>query len=132
LPRDSISYTTDAMAAASMPPGRYHLGRLTVEVGEDQVVREPGKTNLAGSALRPVDGVLRAAQMLGSSWRKAWHSFSVTPAKWLGLPGSLEVGERADFCLLKFSPEGKRLGLRVFWGGQEIQHFAQDPADGES
>ena len=48
-----IWYTTDAVSPAGMPPGRYTLGRLEIEVGPDQVVRHPGQTNFAGSALRP-------------------------------------------------------------------------------
>src|SRR5262249_52232917 len=46
---DSIFYTTDAMAAAGAPPGRYRIGALEVEVGADQVVRQPGKPLFAGS-----------------------------------------------------------------------------------
>jgi len=34
---DSIYYVSDAMAAAGSPPGRYKLGPLEVEVGEDKV-----------------------------------------------------------------------------------------------
>lgn len=50
-PRDKVLFTTDSMAAAGAPPGRYRLGRLEVEVGADRVVREPGKASFAGSAL---------------------------------------------------------------------------------
>ncbi|NOX65485.1 MAG: N-acetylglucosamine-6-phosphate deacetylase [Chlorobi bacterium] len=42
---------TDAMAAASAPPGRYRVGVIEVEVGEDKIVRQPGRNNLAGSAI---------------------------------------------------------------------------------
>src|SRR6185503_10764071 len=52
-----IYYTTDAMAAAGAGPGHYRIGPTEVEVGDDQIVRQPGKTNFAGSALRPFDGV---------------------------------------------------------------------------
>src|SRR6266496_5041628 len=64
LSTEAIYYTTDAMAAAGALPGRYTIGALEVEVGADQIVRQPGKTNYAGSALRPIDGVFRAARML--------------------------------------------------------------------
>src|SRR5438309_1103054 len=53
---DSIYYTTDAMSAAGAAPGRYKIGRLELEVGEDRVVRLPGSSNFAGSALSPIDG----------------------------------------------------------------------------
>ncbi|HMJ66957.1 MAG TPA: N-acetylglucosamine-6-phosphate deacetylase, partial [Candidatus Binatia bacterium] len=41
IPPDSIFYVSDAMAAAGAGPGRYKLGRLELEVGEDQIVRLP-------------------------------------------------------------------------------------------
>lgn len=42
---------TDCMAAASAPPGIYSVSHINVEVGEDKVVREVGRENLAGSAI---------------------------------------------------------------------------------
>lgn len=104
---DAIYYTTDAMSAAGMPPGRYRLGRLELEVGTDQIVRQPGRTNFAGSALRPVDGVCRAAEMLGTSWRETWRSFSEMPAKFMGLASGLAVGQPAEICVIKVSEDGK-------------------------
>ncbi|MBL9215584.1 MAG: N-acetylglucosamine-6-phosphate deacetylase [Opitutaceae bacterium] len=50
-PPARVLFTTDCMAAAGAPPGRFHIGRLEVEVGADGVVREPGKENFAGSSL---------------------------------------------------------------------------------
>ena len=97
---DSVMYVSDAMSAAGAPPGRHKLGGLELEVGADQVVRFPGGTNFAGSALRPIDGVFRAAQMLGRRWQEVWNHFSVTPARMLGIPCELVCGARADFCVL--------------------------------
>lgn len=104
-----ILYTTDAMAAAGAPPGRYQLGKLDLEVGRDQVVRQPGKPLFAGSALRPIDGVVRAAQMLDCSWQEAWPRLSTVPANLVGLRNELTVGEPADFCLLKTTEANGRL-----------------------
>jgi len=120
LPLDAILYTTDAMAAAGAPPGCYTLGRTTLQVGPDQVVRQPGKTNFAGSALRPIEGVFRAAEMSGLPWQVVWRRFSLAPAEWLGLPLTLGLGQRADFCLLKVSPDERLSQLRVFFGGREV------------
>ncbi|MBM3852150.1 MAG: N-acetylglucosamine-6-phosphate deacetylase, partial [Verrucomicrobia bacterium] len=50
-PPSRVLFTTDCMAAAAAPPGRYRLGRHLVEVGADRVVREPGRENFAGSSL---------------------------------------------------------------------------------
>jgi N-acetylglucosamine-6-phosphate deacetylase len=113
LGADSIYYTTDAMSAAGMPPGRYKLGKLDLEVGADQVVRQPGKPLFAGSALRPIDGVFRAAQMLGCSWQEVWPRFSVAPAKLMGLRNEFAVGELAAFCLLKVAETNQLLQMEV-------------------
>lgn len=117
LGADRIYYISDAMAAAGMKPGRYQLGRLALEVGVDQIVRLPGHENFAGSALRPIDGVFRAAGMLGCSWREAWKNFSEIPAKLMGLSCKLEPGEPADFCLLTVTPPNKLKKLSVYGGG---------------
>ena len=55
------------------------------EVGPDQVVRQPGKQLFAGSALRPIDGVFRAAEMLQCAWQEVWPRFSTAPARLLGV-----------------------------------------------
>jgi len=98
---DWIYYVSDAMSAAGMAAGRYKLGKLELEVGEDQIVRQPGKPLFAGSALRPIDGVFRAAAMLSCSWWAVWPRYSVVPARMMGLKSDLAVGGRADFCVLK-------------------------------
>ena len=101
LGADSIYYTSDAMSAAGRPPGRYKLGSMELEVGPDQIVRQPGKSLFAGSALRPIDGIFRAAQMLGCPWQDVWARFSQAPAALMGLRNELAVGQPADFCVLK-------------------------------
>jgi N-acetylglucosamine-6-phosphate deacetylase len=117
---EAIYYTTDAMAAAGAPPGRYPLGRLEVEVGEDQIVRLPGKTNFAGSALTPIDGVFRATEMLRCSWQEVWLRFSETPAKLMDWATGRSVGSSADFCLLEVTPENWLQELKVFVGGTVV------------
>ena len=116
---DSIYYTTDAMAAAGAPPGKYTIGRLQLEVGADQIVRLPGTPNFAGSALRPVDGIVRAAEMLGCGWQSVWEHFSTAPARFMGLAeGEIKVGEPATFCLVQ--TEGEEIeSVRTFVGGVE-------------
>jgi len=87
LPADRIYYTTDAMAAAGAPPGEYRLGHLRLQVGPDRVVRQPGKTNFAGSALTPGEIPTRAAEMLGVSERDCLPRTADTARRWLGLIG---------------------------------------------
>jgi N-acetylglucosamine-6-phosphate deacetylase len=108
---ESIYYTTDAMSAAGARPGRYKLGKLELEVGADQIVRQPGSQLFAGSALRPIEGVFRAAQMLGCSWQEVWPRFSMAPGNLLGMQHDLVVGQPADFCLLKVSAENQLVDL---------------------
>jgi N-acetylglucosamine-6-phosphate deacetylase len=117
LAPESIFYTSDAMAAAGAPPGRYTLGSLTVEVGEDQIVRLPGSPLFAGSALEPMAGVFRAAEMLESSWRPVWHRFSVRPAQLVHLSSGLEVGAPATFCLLRVTPENWLEEMQLYLQG---------------
>ena len=112
-----IYYVSDAMSAAGMPPGRYKLGKLELEVGAEQVVRQPGKPLFAGSALRPIDGVFRAAEMLGCSWWQVWARFSEIPARMMGLKNELVVGGRADFCVLKVAGENQLVELRTHAAG---------------
>jgi N-acetylglucosamine-6-phosphate deacetylase len=115
----SIYYTTDAMAAAGAPPGRYRIWRYEVEVGTDQVVRQPGTDRRAGSALRPIEGVFRAAEMLGCDWQEVWPRFSEVPAKLMGLAFDLTPGQPANFCLLKVARGNQLTELRVFAGGPD-------------
>lgn len=108
-----IYYVSDAMSAAGMGPGRYRLGKLELEVGEDQVVRQPGKPLFAGSALRPIDGVFRAAEMLQCTWQEVWPRFSEVPARLMGLRNELEVGGRADFCVVQVNGRNELVELRT-------------------
>ena len=98
---DSIYYTTDAMAAAGAPPGKYRLGQLELEVGPEQIVRLPGTPNLAGSALTPIEGVRRAAEMLNCDWQDVWPKFSRAPARFMGLEKGFSVGAPANFALIE-------------------------------
>jgi N-acetylglucosamine-6-phosphate deacetylase len=117
---ERIYYTTDAMSAAGAPPGRYTIGKLELDVGPDQIVRQPGKPLFAGSALRPVDGVFRAAEMLGCGWQSVWDGWSTRPAQLLGLRNELAVGQPATFCILKPSQQDQCWNLRLCVNGQFI------------
>lgn len=104
---ETVYYTTDAMAAGGGAAGRYTIGRVEVEVGPDQVVRQPGKTNFAGSALRPVQGVERAAHMLNQPWQECWRRLSEAPARLAGIEHRLRVGAPAALCVVSEDAEGR-------------------------
>ena len=118
LDPNAIYYTSDAMAAAGAPPGRYTMGKKEVDVGPDQVVRPPGQPLFAGSALRPAEGVFRAAQMLNCPWQETWARLSEIPAKFMGLRNELAVQQPATFCVLKVTDQNQLTELQVFADGR--------------
>lgn len=83
-PPGKVILTTDAMAAAAAPPGRYTLGAAEVE-SRDGAVRAPGCAHLAGSALTPERGVANAAEWLGISTDEARTMFSTRAAALFGI-----------------------------------------------
>lgn len=78
-PPGRVLFTTDAMAAAGAPPGRYTLGALEVEVGADGVVRGPNG-GFAGSSLTPRRGVELTSAYLGLDPATSWTLWSTTAA----------------------------------------------------
>lgn len=84
-PRDKVIFTTDCMAAGGAGPGRYQLGRLVVEVGDDRVVREPGKRNFAGSSLAMDEGAENLRKFLGWSDAEIFEACGPRVARSLGM-----------------------------------------------
>lgn len=84
-PAGRVLFTTDAMAAAGMPPGRYTIGPHSVEVRDDRVARQPGGTGFAGSTLAPDEGVDRLVEFLGLTREEARRLWSQAPAAAFGL-----------------------------------------------
>ena len=113
-----IMHTTDAMAAAGSGPGVYPLGTHRLEVGDDGIVRQPGKANFAGSALRPFEGVLRATQMTGKSWQEMWLASSLRPAEFMGWTSELKVGQPADFCVIAVGADPSPRLTAIHVGGE--------------
>jgi len=83
-PSDKVLFTTDAMSAAGAPPGRYPLGEMVVEVGADRIVRQPGSSNFAGSALTMDDACGRVSRYLGWSETEARAACGARVAAALG------------------------------------------------
>jgi len=87
-PAGRVLFTTDAMAGAGSPPGRYTIGPHEIDVGADGVARQPGALNFAGSTLTPDVGVRNVADWLGwplATAREIW-STSATMAFGVTLP----------------------------------------------
>ncbi|HPK01924.1 MAG TPA: N-acetylglucosamine-6-phosphate deacetylase [Candidatus Sumerlaeota bacterium] len=68
--------TTDAMAAAGAPTGRYALAGIALEVGDDRVVRNPNAPGFAGSALSPLEGFYNGIQFAGLGAAASWHAWT--------------------------------------------------------
>ncbi len=117
MERERIYYTTDAMAAAGAPPGRYSIGRVEVEVGADRVVRLPGSQHFAGSSLTPIEAPFFAGQMRDVMWQDCWDPISVVPARFMGRKHELAVGCPAHFCIFSASETNALTGLKVHYHG---------------
>lgn len=76
---------TDAMSAAGQAPGRYRLGHLDVEVGEDHVARLPGSQLLAGAAVTMPIAAENLANALGLTPEEILQLTVTNPAAAIGL-----------------------------------------------
>jgi N-acetylglucosamine-6-phosphate deacetylase len=116
-----IALTTDAMAAAGMPDGRYHLGTMQVRV-DDGVARIPDGP-IAGGTACLVDVVRATVRDAGVRLQDAVLAATRTPARLLGLDGevgSLAPGHRADVLVTDADLRPQqvlRAGLPVTDGG---------------
>ena len=76
---------TDAMAAASMPPGVYTLGGQKVELDASGRVAAPGAANLAGSALTLPVAIGLTVRFSGLPLEEVVAMASSRPADYLGI-----------------------------------------------
>jgi len=85
-PAGRVLFTTDCMAAAAAPPGRYRLGGLRVAVGPDGIVRQPGQPGaFAGSSLTMDAALSNVQTMVGWTRAQSIAACSTAVAKYLGL-----------------------------------------------
>ena len=84
-PKGRAFFTTDCVAAAGAPPGRYNVGPYVIDVAEDGIVRLPGDTRFAGSSLtmdRAVDNIVK---WLDLERAEAVETCSTLPAGHFGI-----------------------------------------------
>lgn len=105
-----LALVTDAMMAAGIGDGDYHLGGRVVQV-RDGEARLPDGT-LAGSTLALDQAVRNMVAFAGCSAAEAVCMASTTPARLLGLAhkGTLTAGADADLLVLD-----EDLGVRQTW-----------------
>lgn len=84
-PPGKVLFTTDAMAGAGAPAGRYRIGRLEIDVGSDGIARNPGGKGFAGSTLTPDEGVRRCAEYLSLSPGQSAELWSTAAATAFGI-----------------------------------------------
>jgi len=84
-PGGRVLFTTDAVAAAGAPPGRYTIGHLVVDVGEDRVIRPEDGNGFLGGAGTPDDGVRLVSESLGIGHAEAVRLWSEAPRRAFGL-----------------------------------------------
>jgi N-acetylglucosamine-6-phosphate deacetylase len=102
---ERVILITDAMAAASAPPGTHRLGQVEAESGQDGAVRLPGTPYLAGSALTMDRAVENAARFAGLPIAETVRLATRQPRRLFpDLGAGLRPGEPADLVLLRDGP----------------------------
>lgn len=116
-----VALVTDAIAAAGMPPGRYELGDIMIDVDEDGLPRDAAGA-IAGSTLT-LDCAVRNVVGVGVPPAEALEAASRVPADLLGRGdlGRIRAGALAD--LVWFSDELHP--LRTWVGGRHCR-FSTD------
>lgn len=120
---ERVLLTTDAVAMAGLPPGRYRLNRVDVELtpqGRIEVVGSGGL--LAGSVLTMPGAIANTMRFAGVTLAQAVELATVRPAALLGLPDvTVAPGRRADLVLFNFDPPaGKITVVATYVQGQRV------------
>lgn len=108
---------TDAMSATDAADGRYHLGRLEVDV-RDGVATLADTGSLAGSTLTMDAAFRNLVKGAGLAIPDAVRATSGRPAELLGLAdrlGSLRTGLAADLVVLDADLRPKRVLRQGAW-----------------
>jgi N-acetylglucosamine-6-phosphate deacetylase len=119
-----VALVSDAMAAAGVGDGRYHLGNLDVDVTEG-VARITGAKSLAGSTLTLDVAVARAVREVGLTPLAAIEAATVVPAQILGVAdrfGRLEPGYVADGVLFDRDWQVRSVWIDGNPMGEEREH----------
>ncbi len=76
---------TDAIAPAGLGPGRYTLGRWTLDIGPDMVARAPDGSHLIGAAITMLQSAANLQRHLGLSQADITRLTSANPRRALGM-----------------------------------------------
>lgn len=113
---------TDAVMPAMCAPGHYKLGKIELELHEDQRVVLRGGARLAGSSLRMDRGIENLMRLARLTLTEAVAMATVNPAR-IGRVSSrqrgIRTGERAD--LVRFQCEAGRMRvLETYLSGRRV------------
>ncbi|HUZ45663.1 MAG TPA: amidohydrolase family protein [Terriglobia bacterium] len=103
---------TDAVHVAGLPPGRYSLVGLNIELLPSGQVVRMDRASMAGSALSMNRAVAVFQKFTGASLSEALEAATVNPRRLLrgaGLSTSLEAGQPADLVVFRPEPEELRI-----------------------
>ncbi len=123
-PKGRICAVSDA-TALDAPSGRIRLGNRVLEVSKG-IVRDVETGSLGGSSVAILTGVRNLANLIGLPMHAAVACASLNPASVLGIAetaGSIEIGKKADFCLVTKGWEilaTYSAGKKIFQGNPEI------------
>jgi len=100
---DRTILVTDAMAAAGCAPGRYTIGAVRCDVGEDGRVSLPGTPYLAGSSLTLDRAIANTVRITGLPIEAVIPMASTLPARYMGerTAGSVTADWNAQTCELR-------------------------------
>jgi N-acetylglucosamine-6-phosphate deacetylase len=82
---------TDAMSGAGCGSGKYSLGRLQLDIGDDLVARSPDGFHLAGSTITMERSLANLTEKLGFSRDAAWRLVSENPCRAMRVPDEPEL-----------------------------------------
>lgn len=82
---DRTVIVTDAIAPAGLGPGRYSLGRWSLEIGEDMVARAPDRSHLVGAAITLARTVENLVEHVGLTPQEAQRLTCDNPRAAVGL-----------------------------------------------
>jgi N-acetylglucosamine-6-phosphate deacetylase len=86
LAGDRAVVVTDAIAPASLGPGRYTLGRWNLLIGEDMVARAPDGSHFVGAAITMAQSHANLRARLGQNERRCRQLLIENPRRAIGLP----------------------------------------------
>ena len=114
-----IVLTTDSMAGAGAPSGRYTLGDLEVEVGSDRAARSVNTSRLAGSTLTMDRAITNVIRFAGIDLTSAIRMASKNEQKLFPeVKGEIISGDPIDLVLFEYQGS---LAVRSTWiGGEKI------------